>query len=205
MLKTPPEIEERTARQQAVVPCYGLGFQVTTIDLDIYRAIADQFRRHTHDFRWECTDNYMGTTNPRSLPTLFHEDRDFNRRLGEKLRPAHEAWCGMRLVDASCYGIRVYQRGSFLYNHVDTIDTHVISASICVDHRLDTPWPLYVEDVEGRPHEVSLEPGEMLFYESARLKHGRPYPLDGDYYAAMFVHYTPEGYEPPSARDSIER
>ena len=31
----------------------------------------------------------------------------------------------------------------------------------------------------------------MIFYEGARLRHGRAYPLQGDYYAAIFVHYRP--------------
>jgi prolyl 4-hydroxylase len=31
----------------------------------------------------------------------------------------------------------------------------------------------------------------MVFFEGARLKHGRPYALDGQYYANIFVHYTP--------------
>ena len=58
-----------------------------------------------------------------------------------------------------------------------------MSSTICVDHRLRSPWPLYVEDDAGRPHEVSIEPGEMVFSEGARLTHGRPYALDGEYYA----------------------
>ena len=66
-----------------------------------------------------------------------------------------------------------------------------MSSTICVDHRLISPWPLYIEDNEGRPHEVSIEPGEMVFFEGTRLTHGRPYPLDGEYYANIFVHYTP--------------
>ena len=35
----------------------------------------------------------------------------------------------------------------------------------------------------------------MVFYESARLLHGRPYALDGEYYASVFVHFTPIGWE----------
>ena len=202
MEQTPQDIEERTARQQARVPYFGLGFRVATMDRDIYQAILDHFARHRHDFRGEITDHHMGTTNPRFVPSLFFADSGFNQSLGERLKRAHEDWSGMRLVEASCYGIRVYQNGCFLYNHVDTIETHIISASLCVDQRLNNPWPFYIEDIDGRPHEVSLQPGEMLFYESAKLKHGRPYPLDGDYYAAIFVHYTPEGYDPSTASRS---
>lgn len=31
----------------------------------------------------------------------------------------------------------------------------------------------------------------MLFYESARLVHGRPYPFNGENYANVFAHYRP--------------
>jgi prolyl 4-hydroxylase len=97
----------------------------------------------------------------------------------------------MTLRGTACYGIRVYLKGSYLYNHVDRIDTHVISSTICVDHDLASPWPLYIEDLDGNPHEVDMAPGDLVFYESARLKHGRPHPLDGGFYAGMFVHYAP--------------
>jgi len=36
-----------------------------------------------------------------------------------------------------------------------------------------------------------MNPGEMVFYEGARLRHGRAYPLQGDYYVSIFVHYRP--------------
>ena len=33
--------------------------------------------------------------------------------------------------------------------------------------------------------------GEMLWYESARLVHGRPIPFKGEYYDNVFVHFKP--------------
>ena len=44
-------------------------------------------------------------------------------------------------------------------------------------------------------NEVFLEPGEMLFYESDILEHGRMYPLKGSKYANIFVHFKPENYD----------
>ena len=106
----------------------------------------------------------------------------------------------MPLEYSNCYGIRVYQRGTFLYNHVDR-PTHIISSAICVDYALDRPWPLHLENIDGEVSQVDFEPGELVFYEGARLAHGRPYPLDGDYYAAIFLHYRPVGWpsEPPES------
>ena len=36
------------------------------------------------------------------------------------------------------------------------------------------PWPIVIEGYDGRSVEVDLQPGEMLFYESAKCIHGRP-------------------------------
>ena len=37
--------------------------------------------------------------------------------------------------------------------------------------------------MDGVTASVNLEPGEMLFYESAKCMHGRPRPLRGKYYS----------------------
>lgn len=118
-------------------------------------------------------------------------DAEFNQQLLRELKPLHEEWSGMELQESRCYGIRVYQPGSYLYNHVDRSETHIISSTICVAYQLSEPWPLYIEDGDGNPHEISMEPGEMVLYEGARLMHGRPYPLQGRFYAGLFVHYAP--------------
>ena len=33
-----------------------------------------------------------------------------------------------------------------------------------------------------------MQPGEIILYESARLMHGRPEPLDGISFANFFIH-----------------
>ena len=44
----------------------------------------------------------------------------------------------------------------------------------------------------GKNVNVTLKPGEMVMYEGAVVPHGRPYPLNGDFYENLFVHYRPE-------------
>jgi prolyl 4-hydroxylase len=39
----------------------------------------------------------------------------------------------------------------------------------------------------------------MLFYEGASLRHGRPYPLQGSYYANIYLHYRPAAEAPANA------
>jgi hypothetical protein len=54
------------------------------------------------------------------------------------------------------------------------------------------PWPIYIEDFQGRTHEVILTPGDMLFYESSKCFHGRPKVFNGSWYSSLFVHYYPK-------------
>lgn len=191
MPETPDDLDRLTAAQQAVVPSFGLGFLKVTVPESVRHSVAEHFRRVLPHGRPEARNSYLLPSMPGATPSLLLEDPAFNQGILDALHPIHEEWAGMKLRGTSCYGIRVYLRGSYLYNHVDVMQTHVISSTMCVDHELSSPWPLYIEDLDGRPHEVVMSPGEMVFYESARLRHGRPYPLDGEFYAGMFVHYAP--------------
>ena len=110
--------------------------------------------------------------------------------LMENLHPLAEAWAGMRLLGSSVYGIRRYTRGAWLATHLDQLSTHVISAIINVGQK-GNPWPLYIKDHDGETHKVYLEPGQVLWYESARLPHGRPEPFQGELYDNVFVHFKP--------------
>ena len=148
------------------------------------------FRTHIGRFRSEGEIEEIGTLDRAAIPALLFEDADFNHQLAEALRPLHEAWAGMPLVLSDCYGIRCYQRGTYLHNHVDR-QPHFVSATICVDQALSTPWPLHIENADGSASQINLQPGELVLYEGTRLIHGRPYPLDGDFYAGIFVHYRP--------------
>lgn len=53
-----------------------------------------------------------------------------SQRLYTDLAQVMEDWAGTKLKRTSCYGVRLYFRDSVLANHVDRVDTHVISAII---------------------------------------------------------------------------
>jgi len=187
----PRAIEKRTVELRAQVRDYGLGFRKTTLDPTLFALLKR--RLATQRLEEEPTDvsEYVKNVKPGAPTTRFQQDDEFNRALLLALRPVHEAWCGFPLVESACYGIRVYLRGAYLYEHTDTPDTHIISSTICVNRDTDEPWPLCIEDGAGKRHDVVLEPGEMLLYEGARLRHGRPYPLCGASYAGIYLHYRP--------------
>ena len=54
-----------------------------------------------------------------------------------------EAWSGRALKHTAIYGIRIYQRGSILYNHVDRVNSHVISAVINVGQKVRSHHSFY--------------------------------------------------------------
>lgn len=195
MYETPQHLIDAQSLDLDKVPTLGLGFFKTTLDSRMHDRLMDHFKASIHKFKSEPGSDFIRTENARSYPSLLYQDEEFNQGLLSDLRHPHEEWSGRPLKKAACYGIRVYQPRSYLLKHVDRARTHVVSSTICVDRRLNKPWPLYVEDLQGNAHEVSIEPGEMVFFEGARLKHGRPYALDGDYYANIFVHYTPHDWD----------
>ncbi len=194
MFDMPEWLKKQTHEQQEQAPYCGLGFQKGRLPADLHSRMLENIEKNAPLFRPENNINVINSTEPGIIPVLFYEDQEFNQAVLQALKPAHTTWSGMDLEEAACYGFRAYQRGSYLHNHVDRTHTHIISSTICVDHRLKEPWPLYIEDVDGNPYQVDLEPGEFVFYEGARLIHGRPWPLNGDYHIGMFVHYRPRHF-----------
>lgn len=136
------------------------------------------------------------TTDDDSLP-FFVDDRKMNLEILHELLPLHEAWAGVELVPNNAYGLRVYRNGTNLNMHLDKHTTHIISSILHVDHgKSDEPWPIVIEDFHGNTNEVFLESGDMLFYESSKLFHGRPMKMKGEYYSSLFSHYYPKVWDP---------
>ena len=123
------------------------------------------------------------------IPLSEHVKQTVSRGLQDLM----EEWCGVQLEMTSFYGIREYYRGNILRNHVDRVETHVISAILQVEQDLGEgeSWPLEFIDYSGDRQEVMLKPGEMLLYESAKLIHGRPKTFTGNLFANVFLHYKP--------------
>ncbi len=99
-------------------------------------------------------------------------------------------WVNVPIVPHAMYGIRSYKAGATLSPHVDRVSTHHVSAIVCVDKSVTKDWALDFCDHQGNWHEVFLEPGEVLLYESAVCQHARLKPFEGDFYNNLFVHYT---------------
>jgi len=107
------------------------------------------------------------------------------------------AWAGVELEQTSMYGLRQYEAGARLLSHVDRMPTHAVSLIVNIaQDNLSQPWPIEVFDHADRLHEVTMEPGDIVYYESAKNLHGRNRPLackgnGGCSYVNLFTHYRP--------------
>ncbi len=104
-----------------------------------------------------------------------------------------EEWTGEDLQPCSLYGIRIYTEGSILATHVDRLPL-VSSAIVNVAQDVDEPWPIEVIGHDGKAHNITMEPGDMVLYESHSVLHGRPFALKGRYFANIFIHFEPTGH-----------
>eukprot|EP00560_Eucampia_antarctica_P007149 CAMPEP_0197823968 /NCGR_PEP_ID=MMETSP1437-20131217/1285_1 /TAXON_ID=49252 ORGANISM="Eucampia antarctica, Strain CCMP1452" /NCGR_SAMPLE_ID=MMETSP1437 /ASSEMBLY_ACC=CAM_ASM_001096 /LENGTH=294 /DNA_ID=CAMNT_0043423407 /DNA_START=211 /DNA_END=1095 /DNA_ORIENTATION=+ len=159
--------------------------------------IVDDLRRSFHEglVSNPITETISVAIDSDDLP-LFIENNHLNHRVMHELLPIHEAWAGVKLVPNNAYGLRVYRKGSTLNMHLDKTETHIISSILHVDHDpMSDPWPLVIEDFHGNLHEVSLESGDMLLYESSKCTHGRPRKFNGSWYTSVFTHYYPTDWD----------
>mmetsp|Transcript_12345 Transcript_12345/g.18098 ORF Transcript_12345/g.18098 Transcript_12345/m.18098 type:complete len:499 (-) Transcript_12345:1715-3211(-) len=105
-----------------------------------------------------------------------------------------EAWVGVPIEETLMYGMRQYRSGARLLSHVDRHETHVVSLIANVAQgNLAEPWPVEVFDHQDRLHEITMEPGDIVYYESAKCLHSRNRPLMGRdaFYVNLFTHYKP--------------
>ena len=135
-------------------------------------------------------DNTSDIMSLDSIPELKAE-------LHKKLKSVHESWCGEELEPTYMYGIRSYNKGVKLASHYDRVETHHISSIIMVDKKLDNAddWGIQIEEHNGKLHTIYMQPGDILFYESAVCLHGRSEIFNGEYYRNMYVHYKLKNWE----------
>ena len=65
-----------------------------------------------------------------------------------------------------------------------------------IDQKVDEDWPLTLITHQGKKKKIIMKPGDMLLYESAKIPHGRQFPLNGEYFDNMFVHFKPVQFYP---------
>jgi hypothetical protein len=170
----------------------GPGFDHRRLPAETYRWLRDWYEEHravkgvVEGPVGPCMNQHVAES------VMTHLDKEKKDQLSRELYPYLQEWFGGPLELTSIYGVRKYQNGSVLRMHVDTVNTHVVSAIINVDQGVDKDWPLIILDHDDVEHTLYMQPGDMLFYESAKLLHGRPEPFVGSHYDNVFIHYKPK-------------
>ena len=121
---------------------------------------------------------------------------DMKKVLQLRLLEMVQAWAGEPVEETVMYGLRQYVQGARLLTHVDRHATHAVSLIVNIAQgNLTEPWPVEVQDHADRLHEVIMQPGDVVYYESAKALHGRNRPMVGPnaYYVNLFTHYRPVG------------
>jgi len=109
-----------------------------------------------------------------------------------RLKDLVEAWTGVELETTDMYGMRRYEKGARLLTHVDRHTTHAASLIVNIaQENVTRPWTIEVHDHADRLHEVVMQPGDIVYYESAKALHGRNTPLQSGSYINLFTHYRP--------------
>jgi len=181
------------------VPSFtNIGFKKTKLPSDLYKKIHHFYTNNKPNALTE-SDAAIGTfihSKEKKSPSKMIELSDELRSdIFKTVHPMLEKWSGQKLEYSAVYGIREYQHGASLDMHVDRYETHVISMIINVDQEVNEDWILYIYDHFSRIHKVILKPGEVVFYESASLAHGRPEALNGKSYANIFAHTMPINWD----------
>jgi prolyl 4-hydroxylase len=177
-----------------------IGFKKVTAPSDVMKVLTN-FWETNHDkatIEFGRASPYHNTweTEP-SLVAIQNESLvgggyALRSQIANYIRSEIEKWTGMKQAISSVYGIRSYHRGAILAPHVDRLPL-VSSAILNVAQDVDEDWPLEVYDHDGIAHNITMKPGDLVLYESHSVIHGRPFALNGKFYANVFVHFEPLG------------
>jgi hypothetical protein len=116
---------------------------------------------------WPAGNTYTNHwTAPSTMVSV--EDKSFKgggfvlkQNIWNAARDTISEWTGQQLAECSLYGIRIYPTGAVLAPHVDRLPL-VASAIINVDQDVDEPWPLEVIGHDGKAHNVTMVPGDLV-------------------------------------------
>ncbi|KAL7567033.1 hypothetical protein ACA910_019956 [Epithemia clementina (nom. ined.)] len=194
-------IEMSLRQPQSMVNYTSTGFTKTRAPEQLMAMLTGYWERNRKEMKeedWPAGNIYV---NHWESPTYMVSIEDsslegggfeLKNKVWDSVKPVIEEWTNMELKPSSQYGIRVYTRGAILSPHVDRLPL-VSSCIINVAQDVEEPWVLEVIDRQGRAVNVTMNPGDMVLYESGSLIHSRPFALKGEYFANIFVHFEPTG------------
>jgi len=169
---------------------------VMELKASLHAGLAENRTRMEHTIDIVLNGDSTSDDKDLTVPPWFIDQPELNAKTLEVLKPLHEAFAGgIELVGARAYGLRLYRNQSTLLMHTDKPDTHIIASILHIDSDSEDQWPVVLEDFHGNTHEVIMESGDMLMYESSKIYHGRPRTFHGSWYSSIFCHYYPVAWD----------
>ena len=174
-----------------------LGFAHSKLPLDLYTSMSTYYYNNAQNYaREEWEDKGVFVNWWQADCFMIGMPWGLKKYWQGRLKTLVEQWIGgkvpLELTDI--YGMRRYENGASLLAHVDREETHAVSLIINVAQGgMRKPWNIEIYDHADRLHEMEMQPGDIVFYESAKALHSRTDPLQGDYYVNLFSHYRPVG------------
>eukprot|EP00604_Paraphysomonas_vestita_P002251 CAMPEP_0174819618 /NCGR_PEP_ID=MMETSP1107-20130205/2962_1 /TAXON_ID=36770 /ORGANISM="Paraphysomonas vestita, Strain GFlagA" /LENGTH=375 /DNA_ID=CAMNT_0016033465 /DNA_START=336 /DNA_END=1463 /DNA_ORIENTATION=+ len=191
-----------------------LGFKKQKVPADVWQALSNFYQKnknHAVEEKWSRGYTYVNHWESPSYMVsvedtkLIGAGQELKQLIWNGVKPIIEEWVGRDIYPTSMYGVRIYTNNSILAPHVDRLPL-ISSCIINVDQEdMAEPWPIEVYDHSGKAHNVTMEPGDMVLYESSTVLHGRPAPLKGSKYANIFIHFKPFDHDEMNAEDSKKR
>eukprot|EP01038_Epipyxis_sp_PR26KG_P008652 gene8652-11695_t len=183
-----------------------LGFKKLKLPQHIWEPLISFFEKYknTEELEhWPRGNTYVNHWDSPSFMIPFEKNSEgyaVKIKIWEEVKPIIEEWTNKSLLQTSLYGIRVYKNNAVLATHVDRLPL-VSSCIINVAQDVNEPWPIEVYSHEGKAYNITMEPGDMVLYESHTVLHGRPFPMNGSYYANVFVHFEPIDHDEVNLHD----
>lgn len=170
-----------------------LGFDKGRLPEDLWSSMATYYWNNRHNKvreEWDMKGLYVNHWEVD--PYMIAMPWNLKRYWQSRLKSVVEAWAGVELELTDMYGMRRYEKGARLLTHVDREQTHAASLIINIaQQNVVEPWKVEIYDFADRLHEIVMDEGDIVYYESAKCLHGRNKPLNGDFYVNLFVHYRP--------------
>ena len=188
-----------------------LGFKKLKLPPHVWEALSTFYEQNKHlavEEKWSRGYTYVNHWESPSFMVSVEDMRlqgagpQLKQLVWDGVKPIIEEWVGRDIYPTSMYGVRIYTNNSVLATHVDRLPL-VSSCIINVGQEdMAEPWPIEVYDHSGKAHNVTMEPGDMVLYESATVLHGRPAPMNGKKFANIFVHFKPVDHEEMNEQDA---
>uniref|UniRef100_A0A061RLD4 Uncharacterized protein n=1 Tax=Tetraselmis sp. GSL018 TaxID=582737 RepID=A0A061RLD4_9CHLO len=128
-----------------------------------------------------------------SLASALHQT-DLSYEILHDLKLLFSEWVGMSLLPTSARGFHFFPEGYVEEDHVDPVESEVVSGILHVDSDTEEPFPLQILQRDGQVVSVNTKPGQLIMFQGSKRIHGYTNSLRGRFFASISLGYRPESW-----------